>query len=201
MKVGISPVQPLCSQENCTSNCLSWHNRWGHVSWLLTQKSSSHGPLTFFSSLASISVLRRARLLSWQNSSRLLLKGKQNNPTTQTSACLLCCFALFIPTAVVSSGMFVDSKGQEAKSLTGDAPADSTMVGRRCFSLCFSLWSSGKESKSTCTSRVKQILFEFWRSTYIFLALSLPFFNTLNLFKRLTCSIYLKLIIQLSLTS
>lgn len=80
MKVGISPVQPLCSQENCTSNWLSWHNRWGHVSWLLTQKSSSHGPLTFFSSLASISVLRRARLLSWQNSSSCL---KANKTTPQ----------------------------------------------------------------------------------------------------------------------
>lgn len=94
MKIILSPVFPLCSQEKL-GRSLSWHSRLSCVTWLCGQKPCSHGPtrLSFLLLLSPV-CLGKKQLLCWQNPNRLLLKGKQK--LSQASVGLLVSVPCFL---------------------------------------------------------------------------------------------------------
>lgn len=83
MKIILSPVLPLCSQEKL-GRSLSWHSRLSCVTWLCGQKPCSHGPtrLSFLLLLSPV-CLGKNNCYADKIQTGCCLKENKNSPKPQ----------------------------------------------------------------------------------------------------------------------
>lgn len=120
MKIILSPVFPLCSQEKL-GRSLNWHSRLSCVSWLCGQKPCSHGPtrLSFLPLLSPV-CLGQNNGYADKIQTGCCLKENKNSPQPQSVS-----LSLFPVSSSLFSGLHFlrlvcrQQREKQAKSLMG----------------------------------------------------------------------------------